>query len=111
MVACSHGMRLPLCQIFEVVWMGMRLSVLLEARTGADTHQGIADWVHVSSGLARTSGFGVGEDGGTASPRRFIRAEAAGIKFEIRELKFEACTSQAAGRSKKRQEPPARNDG
>src|SRR5579871_4074512 len=30
MVACSHGMSVPLCQIFEVVWIGMRVGKLLQ---------------------------------------------------------------------------------
>src|SRR5271169_6487834 len=32
MLACSHGIRVPLCQIFEVVWMGMGLERLLGVR-------------------------------------------------------------------------------
>src|ERR1039458_8978489 len=31
-VAFSQGMRLPLCQIFEVAWIGMRVEMLLQAR-------------------------------------------------------------------------------
>jgi hypothetical protein len=31
-VASCQGMRFPLCQILEVVWMGMRVEVLLRPR-------------------------------------------------------------------------------
>ena len=31
-VASCQGMRLPLCQILDVVWMGMRVEVLLHFR-------------------------------------------------------------------------------
>src|SRR5580658_1608542 len=31
-VASSQGMRLPLCQILEVVWIGMRVGELLDGR-------------------------------------------------------------------------------
>src|ERR1035438_2755895 len=32
MLACSQGMRVPLCQMLVVVWMGMRVEKLLQLR-------------------------------------------------------------------------------
>src|SRR5579864_2379477 len=52
MVACSHGMRLPLCQIFEVVWIGMRVRKLLQSRLGR-IFKGTANRVCVSPGPER----------------------------------------------------------
>jgi hypothetical protein len=43
MVAFSHGIRLPLCQILEVVWMGIGFDELLRADQGMNTIQGNAN--------------------------------------------------------------------
>src|SRR6516225_7931658 len=62
MVACSHGMRLPLCQIFEVVWMGMSVNELLETRSGANiqAYRGCGATVIRPMSLDHTHGFDLG---------------------------------------------------